>query len=176
MTATSRHLGPSRPVQARATSTAERLRADGGQLARTATAAAVTRVRPLLEGGRFRRPAAPRVETHLPPDADPVALRVVWDRNDADRWPPATRFAGRPTSPWWRTDEEETGWPTASIDVLVTPHDDGALLTALVDRSPGYDRSTNRIDKHDRDRVAHAAIEGFVDTLASLLSADPDRS
>jgi hypothetical protein len=176
MTATPRHLGPSRPVPADTTSTAARLRADGGHLARAATAATVTRVGPLLDGGRFRRLAAPRIETHLPADDDPVALRVVWDRNHADHWPPATPFAGRPTSPWWRTDEEETGWPTASIDLLVTPHDDGALLTALVDRAPGYDRSTNRIDKHDRDRVAHAAIEGFVDTLASLLAADPEGS
>jgi hypothetical protein len=169
-TTTLRHIGPARSVPAPATPVTGRLRGDADRLVRAATATAVARLQPLLTRGRFHRPAVPTVATRLP-DGDAIALQVLWGRDDADQWPPCT--AGRPTSRWWRTGEEETGWPTATIDLVVTPAGDArAHLTALVDRAPGYDTSTNRVDKHLRDRIARTAIDELVEALVALLVDD----
>ncbi len=144
------------------------LRLDGPALAADATASARAALAPLLREGRFRRPAGPRLETEVVLSGL-VALRVTWNRNDADRWPPSSTFATRPTSRWWRSDEEETGWPTATIDVVVEPRAQGCRLAALSTRPPGTDLSTNRIDRHLRDRIARTAIEGFLTALAAAV-------
>jgi hypothetical protein len=141
------------------------LQVDGPTLVAEATVRAVAEVEPLLVEGRFRRPAAPRVHTEHDPSG-PAALRITWNRNDADRWPPSTSFAMRATSRWWRTDEEETGWPTVEIDLIVEPREQGSQLGAVSSRPPGTDVSTNRIDRHLRDRIARAALEEFLIALA----------
>jgi hypothetical protein len=163
-----RHVHGHRDVAGPAEQVAEQLRLHGDRLAAAATANAFETLAATIATGGFRRPVPPRVTTSRPDDAL-APLRVLWNDRAIDRWPPRTAFAGRPTSPWWRSDEEETGWPSATIDVLVTSTDGGARLTALVDRTPGYDTSTNRIDKQVRDRLARAAIDGFLDGLAALL-------
>jgi hypothetical protein len=141
------------------------LRTDGPALVAEATERAVAAVGPLLQQGRFRRPAAPRVETHIPPSG-PAAIRVTWNRNEDDRWPPSTPFAARPTSRWWHRDEEESGWPTVTIDLFVEPRDRGSRIAATSTRRPGTDTSTNRVDRHLRDRIARAALDEFVTALA----------
>jgi hypothetical protein len=143
------------------------LRSGGPVMVAAATASAIDALRPSLTAGQFRRPAAPRVET-APLAAGPAVLRVVWGTED--RWPPAGRFATHPTSRYWRTDEEETGWPTATIDLSVEPYGDGARLVATSDRSPGVDLSTNRVDRHVRDRLARDAIGRFLVALGGLVA------
>lgn len=169
MTATAMsHLHATRPLARPASAVVTRLRANGPALVADATERALIAVTPQLRDGSFQRPAAPRIETEIL-TGGPATIRVTWNRNDADRWPPATRFATRPTSRWWRTDEEETGWPTATLDIVVEPRAAGSQLAVLSSRPPGTDQSTNRIDKQLRDRIARAAIDEFLDALATNL-------
>jgi hypothetical protein len=168
MTTVLTHLQASRAVSRSASEVDSTLRGRGPAIAEQATAQAVAELAPLLREGRFLRLPTPRVET-APADRGPAALRVTWDHEPPDRWPPRTGFATRPTSSWWRTGEEETGWPVATLDVVVEPAATGARLTVLSDRSPGVDLSTNRVDKQLRDRVARAAIDRFLEALVGLL-------
>lgn len=169
MTAALTYLQATRPVTRPALEVLATLHTDGPALAAEATRRAVAAVDPLLRQGRFACPAAPRVETEIP-SSGPAAIRVTWNRNDTDRWPPSTPFATRPTSRWWRTDEEASGWPTATVDIIIEPREHGAQLAAISARPPGTDLSTNRIDRHLRDRIAREAIEQFLDTLAAILT------
>jgi hypothetical protein len=164
-------LQATRPLARRASDVSATLRDGGPALAADATERALAALQPLLRDGSFRRPAAPRVETEIL-DGGPATIRVTWNRNDADRWPPPPPFATGPTSAWWRTDEEETGWPTAVIDIVVEPRRDGCQLAALSDRPPGTDQSTNRVDRKLRDRIARAAFERFLDELATSFEVD----
>jgi hypothetical protein len=165
------YLQATRPVARRTSDVSATLRTRGPALVAEATERALASLQPLLRDGSFRRAAEPRVETEIL-DGGPATIRVTWNRNDADRWPPPPPFATGPTSSWWRTDEEETGWPTAVVDVLVEPRRDGCQLAVLSDRPPGTDQSTNRIDKQLRDRIARSAFERFADELAISLEAD----
>lgn len=162
------HLQATRRVDRPASEIHAVLHAEGPALVTSATTSAVVSLRALLERGGFVDAAAPRVETSIPP-AGPATIRVIWNRNGADRWPPVTPFAFRPTSRWWRTDEERTGWPTATIDIVVEPRGRGAQLAAVSTRPPGTDLSTNRIDRHLRDRIARTAVEEFLAALAADL-------
>jgi hypothetical protein len=164
------YLQATRSLARPAADVAATLRTRGPALVAAATERALASLQPLLRDGSFRRAAAPRVETAIL-DRGPATIRVTWNRNEADRWPPPPPFATGPTSSWWRTDEEETGWPTATLDVLVEPRRDGCQLATLSDRPPGTDQSTNRIDKQLRDRIARAAFERFLDELAASLEA-----
>jgi hypothetical protein len=163
------HLHATHPVARRASAVVEALRSEGTTLAVTATDRALAATETLCDG-RFQRSAAPRVDAAIL-DSGPAILRLTWNRNDADRWPPATPFAARPASRFWRTDEEETGWPTATVDVIVEPRAGGSQIAALSSRPPGADVSTNRIDKHVRDRLARAAMRAFLEALATDLEA-----
>jgi hypothetical protein len=158
----------SRAVSRRAADVDATLRADGPALAALATAQAIAAAAPLQREGRFRRPPSPRVETAVA-DRGPAAIRVTWDHDPPDAWPPRAGFATRPTSSWWRTGEEETGWPVADLDLVVEPSSSGARVTAVSSRPPGVDLSTNRVDRHLRDRLARAAIDRFLDALVLLL-------
>jgi hypothetical protein len=173
MTAVLSYLQATRSVARSASEVHATLQTDGAVLAEAATAQAVTAVAPLLEAAGLRRPPAPLVATRVP-DRGPAALRVTWDHDRPDRWPPATPFATRPTSRWWRTGEEETGWPVATLDVVVEPRAGGTQVTVVSDRTPGVDLSTNRVDKRARDQAARAAIERFLDALVTLLGAGVD--
>jgi hypothetical protein len=164
------YLQATRPLVRPASLVAATLRADGPALATEATGRAVAEVQSLLRDGSFRRAAAPRVDTEILASG-PATIRVAWNRDDAGRQPSPSPSASGPTSSWWRTEEEETGWPTATIEILVEPRRDGCQLAALSDRQPGTDLSTNRIDKHLRDRLARAAVERFLDALAADLEA-----
>ena len=164
------HVHATHPVARRASAVVEALRAEGTTMAVTATDRALAATETLRRDGRFQRSDAPRVGAAIL-DSGPAILRLTWNRNDADQWPPATPFASRPASRYWRTDEEETGWPTATIDVIVEPRAAGCQIAALSSRPPGADVSTNRIDKHVRDRLARAAMRAFLEALATDLEA-----
>jgi hypothetical protein len=168
------HLHALEPVARPAGEVREVLRTDGTTLVAGATSLALAAVTPLLLQGRFRRPAAPRSEIELPADG-PAVVRVAWNRDPADHWPPATGFATRPTSRWWRSDEEETGWPSGTFDLVVEPREHGCRLAVLSSRPPGTDTSTNRIDRHLRDRIARDAVQEFVAALAALVEATSTR-
>jgi hypothetical protein len=162
------HLHATRPVARHASDVVTELRRNCPALAADATEHALAAIEPLLRDGGFQRPATPRTETEVL-TGGPATIRVTWNRNGTDRWPPSTRFATRPTSRWWRTDEEETGWPTATLDILVEPRATGSRIAVLSSRPPGTDQSTNRIDRRLRDRIARAAVEAFLDALATTL-------
>lgn len=166
------YLHATRPVRRSASDVRAALHAAGAALAADATTAAVASVGPQLRRGAFLRPGSPRVETEIL-RTGPAAIRVTWNRNEADRWPPAGPFATRPTSRWWRTDEEETGWPAVTLEIIVEPREQGAQLAAVSGRPPGTDTSTNRIDRHLRDRIARDAVEAFLGALAALLADHP---
>lgn len=112
----------------------------------------------------------PRVDTRHHDDGMAV-ISVSWN-DDAGHWPPPGRFpfATDPTSPWWHREEERTGWPSITLQIVVTPGSTGTRLAVLSTRAPGVDVSTNRIDRHRRDRLARTAVEQFLVALADLLA------
>lgn len=160
----------SRPVDRPAEEVDALLRTAGATLSAEATGRALATVGPLLRGGHFRRPVTPRVGTVSPVDG-PAALHVSWNHDELDRWPPATPFATRPTSRWWSTVEEETGWPTLEFDLVVEPRARGSRVAVTSTRTPGTDQSTNRVDRQLRDRIARTAVAEFLGELVALITA-----
>ena len=53
----------------------------------------------------------------------------------------------------WTSDEEATGWPHIGLTLAVEAAPDGSRLVILSRRAPGYDLSSNRVDKHQRDQI-----------------------
>lgn len=147
------------------------LRADADRLAATATTTAFERTADVRAG--FRDASAPRVDVRITDDGL-ATIEVTWN-DDAGRWPVPGRFpfALDPTSPWWHREEERTGWPTMTMQVVATPTATGTRLAVLSTRTPGVDVSTNRIDRHRRDRLARAAVAQFAVALRDLLVAEP---
>ena len=178
MTTSALHLHAVRHLDRPVDEVAGRLRWDVATLATAATASALDATADARVG--FESDAAPRVDVRVPDEGMAVAS-VSWN-DDAGRWPPAGRFpfATDPTSPWWHREEERTGWPTMTLQVVVTPHRRpgpgadpavaGTRLAVFSTRTPGVDVSTNRIDRYRRDRLARAAVEAFLDELADLLA------
>jgi hypothetical protein len=160
-----RHLQATRRIASPASQVDAALRADGERLVTQATARAVTATTAHHERGRFRRPADPHV-TVLVGAIGSATLRASWD---AERLPPSTPGTFSGTSRWWRPEEEATGWPTATFDLLVEPRSNGCQIAVLSDRPVGADLSTNRGDRHVRDRLARDAFGCFLDGLAELL-------
>jgi hypothetical protein len=160
-----RHLQATRPIASPASPVDAALRVDGERLVTLATAHAVTATTALQARGRFRRPPEPHV-TVLVGATGSATLRASWDAERRPTSAPDT-FAG--TSRWWRPEEEETGWPTATFDLLVEPRSNGCRIAVLSDRPVGADLSTNRGDRHVRDRLARDAFGCFLDALAALL-------
>ncbi len=143
------HVHETLTMRCDAVSVAERLRAAPTELATAATADAIRTGADLLRGGRFPARALPRVESRLP-DGELGSLVVRWSG-----------------------DEEATGWPAMTLWVLVLPAADGASTLALLSpRHPGYDLSTNRVDKVWRDRLARTAVRSFGTALRRLVEAD----
>jgi hypothetical protein len=131
----------------------QRLRTDIGALAATATAEAIETTAPLARTGGFRASVLPGVHVR-PTKEDGVAAAVVV----------------------WTGDEEATGWPSMVLELVVTPADGNrGRLTVLSARHPGYDLSTNRIDKVWRDRLARTAVHAFATALARALERAEDQ-
>lgn len=147
-----------------------RLRTDAAPLAVTATRTAFEQTADLRTG--FREAAAPRVDARTADDGM-ASVEVTWN-DDTGRWPPAGRFpfALDPTSPWWHREEERTGWPTMTLQVVASPTATGTRLAVFSTRTPGVDLTTNRFDRQRRDRLARAAVEQFLAALRDLLAAD----
>jgi hypothetical protein len=159
------HLQATRRLASHASQVDAALRADGVRLVTEATARAVTATTGLRERGRFRRPADPHVTVRVE-DLGPATLRASWD---AERRPTPTSGTFPGASRWWRPEEEATGWPTATFDLLVEPRPNGCQLAVLSDRPVGADLSTNRGDRHVRDRLARDAFGCFLEGLGGLL-------
>ncbi len=115
-------------------------------LATRATTVAISRAHAALEAGRFRAPARPRV---LARPARPEEPATAWIR--------------------WTGDEEATGWPQLDLGLLVQAHGDRAQLAVLSVREPGYDRSRNRIDRHQRHELLQHAGAALAAALADGL-------
>jgi hypothetical protein len=162
-----RHLQATRRVASPASQVDAVLRTDGVRLVTEATARAVTATTGLRERGRFRRPAEPHVTVRVG-DLASATLRASWD---AERRATSTSTSGTfpGTSRWWRAEEEATGWPTATFDLLVEPRPSGCQLAVLSDRPVGADLSTNRGDRHVRDHLAREAFGRLLEALAELL-------
>ncbi|HSK23979.1 MAG TPA: hypothetical protein VK906_12420 [Egicoccus sp.] len=162
------HLHTVRHVDRPIDEVVTRLRQDIHALADAATASALDATSDVRAG--FALDVTPRVDARVHDDGMAV-VSVTWN-DDSGRWPPAGPFpfAIDPTSPWWHREEEHTGWPTMTLQVVVTPTVRGSRLAVLSTRTPGVDVSTNRIDRHRRDRLARAAVEQFLDALAELLA------
>ncbi|MFA9443729.1 hypothetical protein [Egicoccus sp. AB-alg6-2] len=165
------HLG--RPID----EVVDRLRRDASTLVDAATRTALAATSEDRVG--FRMATEPGLDTRLEGDGMGL-LRVSWN-DDTGRWPPAGRFpfAVEPTSRWWHREEEETGWPTMVLLIVATPTVAGTRLAVWSTREPGVDVTTNRIDRHRRDRLARRAVEQFLPALAGLLAAvedSPDRA
>lgn len=114
-----------------ATALARALVDDPRRLANRATRAALDAATPALAAGRFRR--RPEPETHVTPT--PAGATGVLDLA-------------------WTSDEEATGWPQITLTLAVeAATDDTSRLLVLSRRMPGYDLSTNRMDKRARDQI-----------------------
>ncbi len=119
-------------------------------LARSATAVAVSRAHASLQAGRFRAPARPHVETR---PARPDEPATVWIR--------------------WGSDEGATGWPQLDLGLLVEAQGDRARLAMLSPREPGYDLSLNRIEKQQRHQILQRAGADLAAALADALPEAP---
>lgn len=126
---------------------AERLRTSPSALSAAATADALRAGADLMGAAGFRAGALPTVEARAPAD-DEIGHLVVR----------------------WRGDEDATGWPAMTIWVVALPDGDGTSKLALLSpRHPGYDLSTNRVDKLWRDRLARTAVRSFGVALRHML-------
>jgi hypothetical protein len=142
------HVHTTVPLRVGCEEAVERLTSELAALATEATALAIEHVAPLARGGGFRATALPSV-TVLEAADDDVAAAVVR----------------------WEGDEEATGWPAMTLSIVVTPTSAGSSRLALLSpRHPGYDLSTNRIDKVWRDRLARAAVRAFATALAEAIA------
>ena len=108
----------------------DELLADLPGLATDTTAHALAASDATLVAGRFRRPPAPTVQVAPTP---PGTLGVV--------------------DLAWTSDEEATGWPQIGLTLAVEAAPGGSRLVVLSRRVPGYDLSSNRVDKHQRDQI-----------------------
>jgi hypothetical protein len=125
----------------------QRLRTDIEALAATATAEAIEATAPLARTGGFRATTLPGVHARPTKDDGLAAAVVVWTG-----------------------DEEATGWPSMVLELVVAPSGGGRGRLALLSaRHPGFDLSTNRIDKVWRDRLARTAVHAFATALARAL-------
>ena len=125
----------------------ERLRTDPQPLAEQATSLAFERAAPILSEGSFRTPSGPRVAAEVGREEGLGVLVVQW-----------------------YVDEEASGWPPMTLEVMVTTDGAGTDLAVVSVREPGYDLSRNRIDRSARDRLARGAVSHFLDALAEQLS------
>ena len=123
------------------------LETDPQGLAERATSAALDAATPILVAGRFRSPAAPDVRARTGRAPELAALVVRWE-----------------------ADEEASGWPPMTLDLVVTPTAEGTRLTVLSEREPGYDLSRNRLDKAERDQTVSVAVSSFLDAIVEVLS------
>lgn len=144
------------------------LRRDVDALALAATRAAVDATE--ADRTTFGDTTEPRVAARAHDDGMAV-VSVTWN-DDTGRWPVPGRFpfALDPTSPWWHREEERTGWPTITLQVVATPSRSGTRLAILSSRAPGIDMSNNRVDRHRRDRLARLAVQQFLTALSGLLT------
>jgi hypothetical protein len=134
-----------------ATALARALMDDPGRLADQATSAALEAAAAPLAAGRFRCRPAP--DTHVMPT--PPGSTGVLELG-------------------WTSDEEATGWPQITLTLAVEAATHGtSRLLVLSGRTPGYDLSTNRMDKRARDQilrqlgghVATAVADGVLTTV-----------
>jgi hypothetical protein len=147
------HVHTTVPLDVPAEAAHQRLRADIRALAANATAEAIETTAPLARTGGFRASVLPGVHARPTEDDGLAAALVVWTG-----------------------DEEATGWPSMVLEVVVVPTDGGGgRLTVLSARHPGYDLSTNRIDKVWRDRLARTAVRAFATALARALERSEDQ-
>lgn len=136
----------------------EQLHADPDRLARNATDVAIGRAQDTLTAGRFREPPAPTVETRPARPGELGTLHVAW-----------------------QSDEDATGWPALTLTLVVEAHEAGTELAVVSARTPGYDMSQNRVDKHQRDQVLRNVGADLADAICDDLalaaadaSQDPD--
>lgn len=140
------HVHATVPVEASPDEVGRRLAADGPTIAARATATALEVVEPLAAVGRFRAPALPTVEGRPPSEGELGCLTVSW-----------------------HGDEEATGWPTMTAWLVPTAAPTGTRLALLSTRRPGYDLSTNRVDKLSRDRLGRTAMRSFLRAAAHIV-------
>lgn len=119
-------------------------------LAERATEVAVSDANDVLEAGRFRAPARPRVEAWR---ARPDEPATVWIR--------------------WVSDEEASGWPQLDLALLVEARGEHARLSVLSLREPGYDLSRSRVDKQQRHQILQQAGRNLTVALAAQLPPLP---
>lgn len=143
------HLHQRVPIQMNPSQVAARLRSAPSAYSAAATADALDAVADLARAGGFRARALPTVQARAPSDTEFGSMVVVWSG-----------------------DEDATGWPAMTLWVVATPAGDGwSDLVILSPRHPGYDLSTNRVDKVWRDRLARTAVRAFAISLRRLLES-----
>lgn len=115
-------------------------------LVRRATEIAAEQVADLARRGGFDASYRPDVTARLPDDDELGALVATWSG-----------------------DEEATGWPTMSASLVPTLTPTGTSLVLLSPRYPGYDVTTNRVDKVWRDRLTRTAMRSFLVALVAAV-------
>lgn len=121
---------------------ADRLTRDATTVAETVTAAAVDAAAPVLVAGGFRAPADPTVWTQHAAPGELGVLQLHWE-----------------------SDEEATGWPAITLALVVEAAAEGSHLSVVSPRAPGYDLSTNQMDKHQRDQILRELGGHVVDAI-----------
>ena len=77
----------------------------------------------------------------------------------------------------WTSDEEATGWPQITLTLAVEAAEDGtSRLVVLSEREPGYDLSTNRLDKRARDLILRELGAHVATAVAEEMSTTVDVS
>lgn len=136
------------PLHQDATEAARRLHRGGPAQVAAATTDALVETQMLRDSAGFRGRAEPRVAVRPPRDGELGVLAAQWE-----------------------SDAEATGWPSMELllTVAASGADGAAELVVLSPSHPGYDLTTNRIDKVWRDRLGRGSVRAFAMALARRL-------